>query len=111
MKQPFDLSVGIEYSKRCFNGATARDVTMSYFSLLILAYSSALALITFIFFNSNLSITCCKNKHFLLVESNKSIFKLGNTIFKTNPGNPAPVPISNRYWLSKCIIFMIHNES
>ena len=32
----------------------------------------------------------------LFKESTNVIFKLGKTIFKTIPGNPAPVPISQR---------------
>ena len=111
IKVPFSFNRGIEYSSKCFNGATALDVTISYFSLLFLQYSSALVFITFILFNFNVSITYFKKLHFFSVASIKSIVISGKTIFSTNPGNPAPDPISQIYWFFKSILFTIVNES
>ena len=86
MKDPFTFNIGIEYSKRCFNDATALDVMISYCSRWSLAYSSALAFITLISFNSRVSITFCKNKHFLFVESNRSILILGTLLSAKSVG-------------------------
>ena len=64
------------------------------------------------FFSSNSSITLFKNWIFLLLESIISSFKLGKNIFRTIPGNPAPLPTSNKWsTLFKSIIFTIVNES
>ena len=68
---PPTFSSGIEYSRRCFNGATALDVIISYFSLVSLAYSSVLVFITFIFSNFNSLITKFKKLHFFPLESIK----------------------------------------
>ena len=48
----------------------------------------------------NFLVISFKNVVFLLLESNKVIFIVGYTIFKTKPGNPAPVPISSIFILS-----------
>ena len=78
-----------------FNGATERDVTISNFSLFNWENSSALAWIASISFRLSSCITFFKNSILLFNESTNVTFKLGNNIFITNPGKPAPVPTSH----------------
>ena len=68
---------GIEYSNKCFKGATALEDTISYISLLFLLYISALSFITLISFKSNLLITIFIKSHFFAVESMRVILRLG----------------------------------
>src|ERR1700737_5340235 len=45
-------------------------------------------------FNSSDLTTSDKNAHFLLFDSIRVIFRLGQAIFSARPGNPAPAPKS-----------------
>ena len=82
-------------------------MAISNISRFFIPYSSHLAWIASISFNSNSFITNFKNSILLFNESIRVIFKLGNTIFNTNPGNPAPDPIStkDKFWFKSIILF------
>ena len=47
----------------------------------------------------------------ILFEKNSLNYEIGNNIFNTIPGNPAPVPISHKDSLFKSIILVIVKES
>ena len=63
------------------------------------------------FVRFNFEITSFKKLHFFSVESTSVTLRLGNIIFKTKPGKPAPVPISHSDWSFNYIILLIVSES
>ncbi len=81
-------------SSNKFSLETALEVTKSNFSLFSLAKSSILECTVVIFFSSNSLITSFKNVILLFNASTSVISISSNTIFRTIPGNPAPVPAS-----------------
>ena len=88
--------IPVAYSNSTGREATARAVTKSNFSRCVLAKSSILEWIATIFSNFNFSITIFRKLILLFKESTKVTFKLGNNIFITIPGKPAPVPKSQK---------------
>ena len=95
MKYPYFFIRGIDSSKSIFRGATALQVTMSYFSRVFFAYISILSFITVTFFRPSSATTNDKKWHFLVVASIRVKFNYGYIIFSTIPGNPAPAPTSH----------------